>query len=73
MSATFSFILYSSMLLKNEKIKIYNTVILLVILYEYGTWPPALKEVHGFSVFENRVTRKTFVSKRIEVTVHWSK
>jgi hypothetical protein len=42
---------------KNLKIKIYKTVILLVVLYGCETWSLTLREEHGLRVFENRVSR----------------
>jgi hypothetical protein len=53
---------------KNVKIKIYKTVILPVVLYEYETWSFTLREEHRLRVFENRVVRRIFGSKRDKVT-----
>ena len=39
-----------------------------VILYECRTWCLTLREENKLRVFENRVLRKTFVSKRDEAT-----
>jgi hypothetical protein len=47
-------------------IKIYKTVILLVVLYGCETWSPTLREEHRLRVFENRVLRKIFGPKREE-------
>jgi hypothetical protein len=51
---------------KNPKIKIYKTVILLVVLYGYETWSSTLREEHRLRVFENSVLRRIFGSKREE-------
>jgi hypothetical protein len=48
-------LLYSSLLFKNTKIKIYRTVILPVVLYGCETWSVTLREDHRLRVFENRV------------------
>jgi hypothetical protein len=45
---------------KNLKIKIYKTVISLVVLYGCETWSLTLREEHRLRVFENRVLRKIF-------------
>jgi hypothetical protein len=59
--------LLSSLLIsKNLKIKIYETVILPVVLYGCETWSLTLKEEHRLRVFENRVLRKIFGPKREE-------
>jgi hypothetical protein len=51
---------------KNLKIKTYKTVILPVVLHECETWSLTLGEEHRLRVFENRVLRKIFGSKREE-------
>ena len=66
-------LLSSSLLSKNLKIKIYRTIILPVILYWCETWSPTLREERRLSVFENRVLRRIFGSKRVEVTGEWRK
>jgi hypothetical protein len=50
--------------IKNLKIKIYKTVILLVVLCGCGTWSLTLGEKHRLRVFEDRVLRKIFGPKR---------
>jgi hypothetical protein len=52
---------------KRVKIKIYKIVILPVVLYECETWSLALREGHRLRVFENRVLRRIFESKRDEI------
>jgi hypothetical protein len=51
---------------KSPKIKIYKTVILLVLLYGCETWSLSLREEHILRGFENRVLRKIFGPKREE-------
>jgi hypothetical protein len=58
--------LSSCLISKNLKIKIYKTVILPVVLYGCETWSLTLREEHRLRVFENRVLRKIFGSKREE-------
>jgi len=48
-------LLFSRLLSKNLKIKIYRTVILPVVLYGCETWPLTLREERKLRVFENRV------------------
>jgi hypothetical protein len=62
------FLLSSSLLSKNLKIKIYRSINLPVVLYGCGTWSLTLREERRLRVFENRVLRKIFVAKRDEVT-----
>jgi hypothetical protein len=50
------------------KIKIYKTIILSVVLYGCESWSLTLKEEHRLRVFENRVLRRIFGSKKYEVT-----
>ena len=66
-------LLSSSLLSKNLEIKVYRTVILPVILYGCETWSLTLREECRVKVFENRVLRKIFGSKRDEVTGEWRK
>jgi hypothetical protein len=47
---------------------IYRSIILLVVLYEGETWWLTLKEERALRVFENRVLKRIFGSKRDEVT-----
>jgi hypothetical protein len=48
-------------------IKIYRTIILPVVLYGCETWLLTLREECRLRVFENRVLRRVFGSKRGEV------
>ena len=61
-------VLSSSMLSKNLQIKIYRNIILPVILYGCETWSLTLREERKLRVFDNRVLRRIFGSKRDEVT-----
>jgi hypothetical protein len=51
----------------------YKTVILPVVLYGCETWSLALREVYKLRVFQKRVLRRIFESKRDEVTGGWRK
>jgi hypothetical protein len=60
--------LSSRLLSKNLNIKIYIIIILPVLLYGFETWSLTLREERRLRVFENRVLRKVFGPKRVEVT-----
>ena len=64
-------LLSPSLLSKNLKIKIYRTIILPFVLYGCETWLLTLREECRLGVFENRVLRRTFASKRDVVTEEW--
>ena len=66
-------LLFSSLLSKNTKVKIYRTVILPVVLYGCETWSLTLMEERTLRVFENRVLRRIFGHKRDEITEEWRK
>jgi hypothetical protein len=61
-------LLSSSLPSQNLKIKVYRTIILLVVLYGCKTWSLPLREERKLRVFENRVLRRIFGPKRDEVT-----
>jgi hypothetical protein len=63
----------SRLLSRNVKVKIYNTIILTVVLYGCETWSLKLREEHRLRVFENSVLRRIFGPKRDEVTGEWRK
>ena len=65
--------MYSSLLSKNLKIKIYRTIIFSVVLYGCETWSLILREEHRLRVFENRVLRRIFGPKKDEVIGEWRK
>jgi hypothetical protein len=53
---------------KNIKFKIHRTIRLSLLLYGCETWSLKLMEVRRMMVFEERVMRRIFGSKRDEVT-----
>jgi hypothetical protein len=55
------------------KVRIYNTIILPVVLYGCEIWSLTVREEHKLRVFENRVLRRIFGSKRDGVTGGWRK
>jgi hypothetical protein len=57
-------LLSSSLLYKTLKIKIYRTIILLIVLYGCENWSLTLREERRLRVFENMVLRRVFVPKR---------
>jgi len=61
----------SRLLSKNLKIKIYRTIIFLVILYGCETWSLTLREERKLRVFENKVLRRIFVPRMEVVTGEW--
>ena len=60
-------LLFSRLLSKNLKIKIYRTIILPVVLYGCETWSWVLREERKLMVFENMVLRRIFGPRRDEV------
>jgi hypothetical protein len=56
-----------NLLSKNVKIKVCRTIILPVVLYGCETWSLTLREERRLRVFENRVKRRLYGSKREEV------
>jgi hypothetical protein len=66
-------LLSSRLLSRNVKIKIYNTIILPVVLYGCETLFLMIREEHRLRVFENRVLRRIFGPKRDGVTGVWRK
>jgi len=67
------YLLCSSLLTKNLKIKKYRTLIVHVVLYGCETWSLTLREEPRLRVFENRVLRRIFGTQRNEVTGGWRK
>jgi len=61
-------ILFSRLLSKNLKMKIYVIIILPVVLYGCETWSLTLREERRLRVFENRVLRRIFGPEKYEVT-----
>ena len=64
-------LLFSRLLSKNLKIKIYRTKIFSVLLYGCETWSFILREERKLRVFENMVLRRMFGPRRDEVTGEW--
>jgi hypothetical protein len=64
---------FSHLVFWNLKVKINKTIILPVVLYGCETRSLTLREEHRLRVFENRVLRRIFGSKRDEVTGEWRK
>ena len=62
------YLLSSSMLSKNLKIKIFRTIISPVVLYDRETLLFTWTEEHRLRVYVTRVLRKIFGPKRDEVT-----
>ena len=60
--------LYLSFLSENTKIKLYRTIIFLVILYGWETWFVTLREELSLGVSEKRVPMKMFGPERDKVT-----
>jgi hypothetical protein len=48
------------------KIKIYNIIIMPVVLYGYEAWSITLREERRLRLFENRILRRLFEPKRDE-------
>jgi len=63
--------LSSCLLSKDIKMKIYRSIILLVVLYGCETWSFTLREESRLRVFENRVLRRIFGPRREEATGEW--
>jgi hypothetical protein len=57
-----------SLLTKNVKNKIYRSIILPVVGYGCKTWSLKFRDEHSLRMFENRMPRRVFKSKRDEVT-----
>jgi hypothetical protein len=66
-------LLSSRLLSKNIKTIVYKTIILPVVLYGCETLSLTSSEEHRLKVFENRVLRRIFGSKRDEVKAGWRK
>jgi hypothetical protein len=64
-------LLSSRLLIK--KTTIYKTIILPVVVYVCEIWYLTLREEHRLRMFESRVLRRIFESKRDEVTGGWGK
>jgi hypothetical protein len=58
---------------KNLKIRIYKTIILPVVLFGCEIWSHSSREEHRLRLFEIKVLRRIFGTKRDEVTGEWRK
>jgi hypothetical protein len=56
------------LLSENIKIKVYRTIILPVVLYDFETESVTLMERHRLKMFKNRLPRKVFGPKRKKET-----
>ena len=63
----------SRLLYKKLKVKTYKTNTLPVVLYGCETWSLTLREERRLRVFENKVLRKIFGTKKDEITGEWRK
>jgi len=63
--------MFSRLLSKNLKIKVYRIIILPVVLYGCETWLLTLRDERKLWVFENMVLRRIFGPRRDEVTGEW--
>jgi hypothetical protein len=52
----------------SDTLRMYKTIILLVVLYGCETWSLTLREEHRLRMFENRMLRRIFGPKGDEVT-----
>jgi hypothetical protein len=66
-------LLSSCLLCKNVKIRIYTTIILLVVLCVCEIWSLTLRGEHRLRVFRDRMLRRIFGPKRDEVMGAWRK
>jgi hypothetical protein len=66
-------LLFSRLLSRNVKVKIYKSITLRAVLYGRETWSLTLREKHRLRVFENRVLKRIFGPKGDEVTGEWRK
>jgi hypothetical protein len=58
------YVLSSCMLSKNVKIRIYKTIILLVVLFGCSVWSLTLREEHRLMVTEKRLMMRIFGPRR---------
>ena len=63
--------MFTRLLSKNLKVKIYRTIILPVVLYGCETWSLTLQKERKLRVFENMVLRRIFGPRTDEVTGDW--
>jgi len=58
---------------RRQRVKIYRTIILPVVLYGCETWSLTLREERRLRLFENKGLRGIFGPKRDTVTREWRK
>ena len=63
----------SILISKNLQIIIYRTITLPAVLFGCETWSLTLREERRLRVFENRVLRRIFGPKGVEITGEWRK
>jgi hypothetical protein len=63
-------LLYSGLLSKNLKIRIYRTIILLAVLYGCETWSLTLREEHRPRVYSSPSIIRTIESRRMTWAGH---
>jgi hypothetical protein len=56
-----------------NRIRIYKTIILPIVVYGCETWSLTLRKEHRLRVFENRVLRRIFGPRNDEVLGGWRK
>jgi hypothetical protein len=66
-------LVYSSLLFKSVKIKMYRAVILCVVLYGCETWSLTFWDERRLRLFENGVLGRICGPKRDKVTGEWRK
>jgi hypothetical protein len=66
-------LLSSRLLSKTLKIRICNTIILTIVLYESDTWFLTLRKEHRLRVFENRMQKAIFGPREDKIIVGWRK
>ena len=64
-------VLCHSLLSKYIKINIFRTIILPFVLYWFETWSVTWMEEHRLRMFESRVMRRMFGTKRDKITGEW--
>jgi len=64
-------LLFSSLLSKNIKVKIYRTIILPFALHVCETWSPTASEENMLNVFRNGVLREIFGPRMDLVMWEW--
>jgi hypothetical protein len=66
-------LLFSRLLSRNVKVRIYKTIIFPVVLYGCETWSLTAREEHKLRMFENRMPKRIFGPKWGGVMGSWRK